>query len=207
MTPVQIAFIIVASVVVLVGLVLLYFLVIRKKLIAKRYRNFYYKSVYHIAEEKDYYLINNLYFKLDDRKHARIDHVLFGNKYIYLINCYYYEGDLKGSLEDHSLVLIPKNAKKRYVKNPYQTSKITLERLVRRSFLDEDLFIGIVVTNENINLEIISNSKQYYFVQRNKLHQLIKAIESRDVGEIQPDELNNLVQALYKNSNKIKSRL
>ena len=70
-------------------LLLLLFLIIF--LFAKRHYNFknfqkiYYKEIRKIAEINDYYLINNLVIKNNNQLICRIDHVLFGDKYIYVI--------------------------------------------------------------------------------------------------------------------------
>ena len=52
----------------------------------KNFQNIYYKAIRKIADINDYYLINNLVIKNNNQLVCRIDHVLFGDKYIYVIN-------------------------------------------------------------------------------------------------------------------------
>ena len=164
----------------------------------KYFKEYCYKSIYRIAFDEDYYLINDFLFKIDSSRVARADHILFGNKYIYLIIDVYYEGDLTGKDEDKSLILIDKRGTKYYTDNQYLIVKSLVKSLCRSTGINEDLFIGVVVVNKKCKLGIDTISKQYYMIQRNKLKKLVKAIESRDVGTINASQLESLVKAIDK---------
>ena len=100
----KLIFIIAASVVGALIIFLAIFIPVKRRNRSKRFKENYYKKVYSIAFNEDYYLINKFFFKVDEGKMACIDHILFGNKYIYLITDLFYEGNLSGSYDDKSLI-------------------------------------------------------------------------------------------------------
>ena len=67
-----------------------------------------------------------------------------------------------------------------------------------------DLLIGITVVNKECKISIETNSKQFYIIQKNKLKRLIRAIESRNVGNINAPQLEALVKAIDKLNRKKK---
>lgn len=197
LNTIQLIFIITASVIVLaVGFVLI-FLPLRKRHYKKHYDEYYYKTIHRIVTNEDYYLINRFLFKLDDSRTGTIDHIIFGEKYFYIISSKYYEGDITGKQFDKSLILINKG-KKSYINNPYLESKLLLERLAMNTDVDAALMIGIVVTNRGVNINVANESKQYYAIQINKLPQLIKAIESRPIPTINETQLARAVKVFDK---------
>ena len=204
LNPFAIAFIILLPIAIIVAVVLFIAIPLNKKRRKKYFKEYCHKAIYRIAFDEDYYLINDFLFKVDSSKVARADHILFGNKYIYLIIDVYYEGDLTGNDEDKSLILIDKRGTKYYTDNQYLIAKSLVKALCRSTGISEDLFIGVVVVNNNCKLGIDTVSKQYYMIQRNRLKKLVKAIESRDVGKINAAQLESLVKAIDKLNRKKK---
>lgn len=194
----QILFLILAPIVV-VGLVVVFIVLpLNNKRQKNNFNEYCYKAIYKIAFDEDYYLINNFLFRVDQTTVARIDHILFGNKYIYIIVDTYYEGDLVGKYQDKSLILINNKDQRYYTDNQYNISKSLVKSLSRTTGIEEGMFIGVVVVNNNCKLGIETDSKQYYIIQRNKLKKLVKAIESRDVGKINAAQLEAAVKAIDK---------
>lgn len=178
---------------------------IRKVFIKKKYVEHYYKEIYKVAINNDYFLINNFIFKVDDSSLMKINHILFGDKYVYLINDFHYEGDIVGRCFDKSLVCFSKKGRKYYVDNPILKNKFLLERLCMMTGLDSSIMIGISLVNDDCNSEIKSESKQYYLVSRNRFSALIKAIESRPISKLNEKSLEKLVQSINKMNRKKKN--
>lgn len=190
-------FIVVPTVILIVAGFALYFL-LRSRMMKKDFKYFYYKRLYRLAMDKDYYLINNFIFKIDDSHVGRIDHILFGDKYIYLINDSYFDGDIEGKENDRSLILINKVGKKYYVDNPIIDNRNILTKLAIVTGIDKSLLISISLINDNCHSGVITSSKASYIIQSNKMKYLIKAIESRPIGKINAKELANAVKAIDK---------
>lgn len=198
LTNVQLIFVIISSVIVSILLILFLFIPGLRLYHKKYYRNYYYKKIYSIAQNNDYYLVNNFVFKLDKAHDICIDHILFGEKYIYVLVDKYYSGDLTGNASDPDLVLIGKNGKRNYIENPFYSFNKLLSMLSTATGINTDLMIGVTVVNNNCRMNIQTNSKQFFLVQRNRLTKLIKTIEARDVGLINGKQLQKAVLTVDK---------
>ncbi len=200
-TP-QIIYIVALVVVVVIAILLILLFPIRRYQIKKQFVNYYYKRVYKIAKYNDYYLINNFSFKVDDYSTGKIEHILFADKYVYLINDVFYQGDIAGKIFDKSLIFMSKKGEKHYIDNPVLQNQLLLTRLSMITNLDPSIMIGITLVNDDCQSEIVSESKQFYVISRNKLSYLIKAIESRPIGNLNAKSLEKLVQSINKMNKK-----
>lgn len=198
LTLLQIIFLIATPIVVIALVVLFIVIPVNKRREKKHFRDYCFKAIYKIAFDEDYYLINNMKFRVDSSKVAKIDHILFGNKYIYIINDAYYEGDLTGKETDKSLILINDKGKKFYTDNQYLISSSLVKTLSQSTGIGMDLMIGVTVVNNNCKISIETSNKQFYIIQKKRLKRLIKAIESRNVGNINAAQLEALVKAIDK---------
>ena len=204
LTNIQWAFVIIVPIVVLLFLAIVLYFPISASYRRNRFQIRFYKRVYKVALESDYYLINQFYFKVDSNKLAKVDHVLFGEKYIYVILSKYYEGDLVGKSTDKSLIFISHKGKKCYTDNPIIQSKSLTSKLSSSTGLDASMLIGIILINDDCKVEVQSESKQFYIIQRRKFPALIKAIESRPVEKINEAQLAKAVQAIAKDNKRKK---
>ena len=194
----QIIFFITVPIVVLLLAFFFIFLPIRHTYIKKRFRDYYYRTIRKITVNEDYYLINRFIFKIDDSQTGTIDHIIFGEKFIYIIIDKYYEGNLRGKQTDKSLILIDKKGKKYYTDNPFLESAKLLTSLSLNTDLDSDIMIGITIVNNSVNIGVKPEGKQFYAIQVKKLPQLIKAIESRPVDPLNEKQLARAVQGFDK---------
>lgn len=194
----QIAFLIIVPTVVLLAISLTVYFIIRHKRMKNDFKMFYYKRIYKLAMDKDYYLINNFLFKIDDSHVGRIDHILFAEKYIYIMNDFYFDGDITGKENDKSIILIDKMGKKSYYDHPITLNKLMVSRLAMVTGMNPSLFIGICVINDNCQCGVTTSSKNFYIIQNDNLRALIKAIESRDIAKINQKQLASAVKAIDK---------
>lgn len=196
--PTNLSLIIIASLsaIALAGIVMLLVPLIKQGYYRSHLLRIFGKFVYHIALYNDFYLINKMDLPIDADHRAHIDHILFGEKYIYVIKDRYYKGSLAGKENDESWVYFPDDRRKsRYIDNPLKINRQRTEKLGLFTGLSEDLFISIVVVNNDCLLEKYeSNSRRDYVVQIGKLNKLIEAIESRQVPKINDEQLEQAVQ-------------
>lgn len=204
LTTMQLAFVIIVPIVVVLFLVIVLYFPISSAYRRRHFQAHFYKRVYKVALENDYYLINQYLFKIDTSKLAMVDHILFGEKYIYVILSKYYEGDLLGKSSDKSLIFISHKGKKCYTDNPIIQSKQLSSKLSSATGLDASLLIGIILINDDCKVEVQSDSKQFYIIQRKRFPALIKAIESRPVNEINEAQLAKAVQSIAKQNKRKK---
>ena len=194
----QIAFLIIVPTVVIIAIAVLIYLLYRRHMMKKNFKYFYYKRLYKIAMDKDYYLINDFLFKIDDSHVGRIDHILFADKYIYIMTDSYFNGDIIGKEDDKSVIVLGRDGKKYYDDNPLITNKKLINKLSLITGINPALLIGICIINDNCRYGIQTSSKSFYYIQSNKLKALIKAIESRQVGAINKEQLASGVKSIDK---------
>ena len=141
-------------------------------------------------------MINNFVFSIDDIHESKIDHILFCDKYIYVIMDKYYEGDLLGKHNDESFVMITKDNKKFYTDNPTVFLKKLINNLCSVTGLPTSLIIGLIMVNNDCKMNIESSSKQFFIVQRKKMVKLVNMIETRDIPTMNEIQLANAVKAI-----------
>ena len=181
-------------------LLLLLFLIIFP--FAKRHYNFknfqkiYYKEIRKIDEINDYYLINNLVIKNNNQLICRIDHVLFGDKYIYVIKDRYYRGAISGKKEDSTWFFYSNQKKQFEMDNPMAMNEKRLEKLSLVTNIDKSFFISILVINDNCVVKNANelNKNNSFIVSKKNLRKLIKNIEKRNVKNMDQKQLEFAVQ-------------
>lgn len=203
----QIAFIIIVPIIVIFIVGILLYRPVLRKIEKYKFKDIYGSKVYKVTLYGDYFLINDFLFAYEDNKYARIDHVMCGEKYFYIINDYYFKGSLVGQESDKSLILVEnKSGRRSYVDNPLYDSQLVIKRLSMITNIDPSLMIGISIVNDDCAISVDQTSKQYYLIQSNKFAKLIKAIESRDIPDINQDELQKVIKDLDRMNKKGKSR-
>ena len=197
-----ILFIVFASVTFLVIIFFIVFPFIKKKKYIASPKKAYWKGIYRLAMDNDYYLINNLTLENVDGKKLIIDHLLFGDKYLYAIYDVYYDGAIKYKIEDNSWIYYTGRKNKpqqKYVNNPLLINKKRIHKLAVQTCLDEQYFISIVLVNDDALIEEINNPSGTEFLIRKKhFKKLIKGIESRDVPLLKKNELAYVVRDIAK---------
>ncbi len=194
---IRIVFVVVVVILVLVIAFLFLYGPIKRKIYEQKFKEIYYKKIYKLALYKDYYLINDFIFSYDSMISC-VDHILFADKYIYFIIDLYFAGDIMGKSDDKSLIYIPRKGEKCYTDNPLLKIQKYVERISMITNLDKSFLIGVVLVNNDCRTAIMSDSKQYYCVQSKRFSALVKAIESRDVGKLNEEQLDKAVKSIDK---------
>lgn len=174
------------------------FLLIRNAYFKKHFTEAYYKKIYKIAVLDDFYLINHFSYTVDESTKTKVDHILFGDKFIYVIICKYFDGDISGKQNDNSLIYQSRTGKNYYTANPITEIKTVTTNLSMISGIDPDYMIGLVVVNDNCRVAIQSDSKQFYVIQKKRLDSLVRAIESRPLGKMNEKRLYEAVHVIDK---------
>ena len=203
LTTLQYIFIILVPIVVIVGLFLLIKFPIAHLYQRISFNKYVYHRIYRIVLNNDYYLINNYVFSIDEVHKVRIDHIIFAEKYIYVCQDRYTEGNLMGNDTNASLILLSRNGDKVYVDNPFLSLSQTIRQLSSATGLPTEMMVGFTIVNDDCQTKIDSKSNQLFLLNRKQLAKIIKTIESRDIQKINPEELDKAVKALYeRNENK-----
>lgn len=199
-------FIILVSLLVLAIITWVLYKPIKRLIYMKRYKIIYYRKVNKIAHYEDFYLINRFSLSKNADNLLTIDHILFGNKWIYLLQNYYFRGTLSGKEEDDSWYL-DNGKQKQYITNPLKDNAKLVRLLSTNTQIDENMFITIAVYNNDLVLkrdgETLNNN---YLTNLKQLPKLIKALEKREVEVLNEEELQQVVLDLSKLNNPIEKK-
>ncbi|MGI6644913.1 MAG: nuclease-related domain-containing protein [Bacilli bacterium] len=208
LTATQIVLIIVLTCVV-IGLICLGFYLLHLKIMLKRnIVRVYFKTVNKVALYNDYYLINDFRLEYEKDRELIYDHLLFGDKYIYVIKDRYYKGLLRGERSDATLRLVNKKTEKEtLIENPILENDFLRKKLALRTQIEEGVFISIVLVNDECDiLSLDNNVSNSYIINRKDFASLIEAIESRDINPFNKEQLATIVSDIDKLNRRKKAK-
>ena len=193
------------SLAVLLVAILLFIIIYPKahrKNLRKNYISIYGKQIYKLALHEDYYLINRLLLKTSDGRSIDIDHFLCGNKFIYVIKDYYFEGGLSAKEFDRAWIYYKKEGKKQIkqkIDNPLLLNQERTNLLCKITDLDPSFIISIVLINNDCQFsKFEGESKNNFIVTRSNFKKFIKAFENKDVANIKDSQLSIAVNDIAK---------
>jgi len=158
---------------------------IRKHDAVKIFKRAVWRKLYRLAQSKDYYLLNKVYVNTElDTLH--IDHLLVGDKYIYVIASRYYESNLRGDsyVAPKWEVTSKEGTVIREITNPViynEKRTICLAKFLGWNKNKSPMFISIVVVNNSVDCEIKNTaiSPYSFIVNKRDLAKQIKMIEKK----------------------------
>lgn len=163
---------------------------IKRFLYAHHTVRMYYKKVCRVALDNDFYLINQFTNSTAELEEFHIDHILIGNKFFYCIRDRYYDGALAAKESNPSWIFFRKN-KARYITNPLDLNKLRVQRLSLMSGIDEQMFISIVLINDDCYLTPYQpTSTDNYLSSLKDFPKLIEQLEAREVDPLDPREIS-----------------
>ena len=160
-----------------------------KRLLYDRYTpQMYYRQIKKVTLDHDFFLINKFVNKIGGVSPFHIDHLMIGDKFIYVIRDRYYAGAIEGKKDDAKW-LYHRGKKTMSIDNPLQLNKTRVDRLVLISGLDAKLFVSIVLVNSDcqINLGDMSG-KDSFVVSLDKFPKLIELLESEEANPLDPSK-------------------
>ncbi|MBR1846391.1 MAG: NERD domain-containing protein [Bacilli bacterium] len=146
----------------------------------------YYKRVYRVALDNDFYLINEFTNRTAELEEFHIDHILIGNKFFYCIRDRYYDGAIAAKEDNPSWIFFHKE-KGEYITNPMELNKLRVQRLSLMSGIDEKLFVSIVLINDDCFLTPFQPKSGNSFLSSLKdFPKLIEELEAREEDPLNP---------------------
>lgn len=201
---------IIAAILIILAIII-YF--VRKHDAVKIFKKSIWRKLYKLAQSKDFYLLNKILVNTElDTLH--IDHLLVGDKYIYVISSRYYESNVQGdSFVAPKWEVIDKNgAVIREITNPVifnEKRTICLAKFLGWNKQKTPMFISIVVVNNQVecNVKNTAISPYSFLVHKSDLAKQIKKIEKN--SEFTPfDEksLQKIINRIHRLSEEEKKR-
>lgn len=190
-------FIVLIVLIVIVVLVAVLYKPIKHKMLSEKTIETYGKKVYLVARDNDYLLINNFDYRLADGTKFHIDHILFAEKYIYIISDIYINGGVSARENDNDWIKFSgdkNHTKKTFINNPLKISNRLLRLFSQATRFDTSFFKSIVLINDDCAVkEFVQTSKENYLSTPKTFAKLIKEIESENIRPIDQKKLVNAV--------------
>lgn len=165
----------------------------KNRYVSKIYKKYYWKKIYRIALDYDFYLINQFTYNTVLKDKVLCDHLLFGDKYIYFINDYYFNGAIEGELSSKAWVYYRRKEKPIIIDNPKYIGSKKLEILSSLIQNNISIFINISLINDDCLINIDNNDKNNIIIARKNLKTVIKLYESTEINEFNKKELSKAV--------------
>lgn len=179
---------------------------LRKIYYHHRPKEFFYHKIMKVVRNGDFYLLNNLELSLGDKDKAVIDHLMCGDKYLYVMMDFYCEGALSASPSDSRWIYYRKDGKKEEVSNPLIIAKNALMRLAMQTGINNRFFIGLVLINDDCFVNPFKNEdNDVLLVPLSKLQKVVDKYEASEVNGFVPKELYQVVHDLYELNQKGKT--
>ena len=171
---------------------------IKRNALKKNFVRLYGRGVFKIANMYDYYLINQLVLKSNDDSKLYIDHLMFANKFIFVIKDYCFDGMVKGKEIDQSWVYYfgsEKHPKQEYINNPFIENEARVKKLSMITGLEDNMLISVILVNDDCDLSLeLNESNDHFIVKRSGLKKLVEEIEARNIGELENIALSHVVK-------------
>ena len=171
------------------------------KMTPELFNKFARAKVRRIARRHKLLAIENLNILNYKREHLRIDHVIFGNKYVYIITDYMLKGFVSGEVNDNSWVYRNKIEKKNtYIENLSYVCDKNIQEFAGILGINTEPIVSIcLVPNEcDFTVKQLEYNKKMV-VHYSSLNRKIKELESTNIGSLNE-------QQKYEQYSAIKSR-
>lgn len=115
------------------------------------------------AIDHDFPLLSNVVIQISEDKYVKIDHIMIGNKYIYVIksNCWY--GYLNGKAIDDKWLLYRKD-KLIHLDNPLKYNRVRIKMLSALLENSIDDFVNVIYLAKPVVVNKIESNKEREFV-------------------------------------------
>lgn len=195
----------------IVSLVFLYRALFRKSIEKKKLSSKVAKTLDYIADENDFLLLHDVQVSLlSDSAPTCFAHILFGDRYIYIIETFVGFGAVYGNVKDPYLFLKKEDGSSVKIKNPLpplleKTAK--LEKACSCSPEDKR-FVSAIVYNNSLDVPkgIARKEQGTWFLPYKELEKTIKIAETDEVSLISHEQTDRIAKQLKAISDQTKER-
>lgn len=179
----------------------------------KKHKKHVYKVLHHYAEEHDHYLLNDveLYFDENNPEPIVFDHILFANKYIYVITDLAAKGGIYGNINDELLFFKKNDGSVINIHNPLDigNEKVKILETAVGASHDKHLFLSMIVYNPSliVHKDIRVKNGDSCFIPITEVEETIDEAEKDSVTSFDDNKTKELVKAIKERSDQVKRDL
>jgi hypothetical protein len=176
-------------------LVLFFYKPVKRYVFRHHMARVFYHKVLVVVRNQDYFFVNDLSLPAGSGQALHIDHVIAGEKFIYVVTDYYFEGAIAPRAFDNYWVYYKKRNRKTLIPNPFNENKAAVELLAMNSGINSSYFVGIVMINDDCFVTPYENTPNApQLIPVGKLASTIADYEKKDVA---PFSSSQLYQAIH----------
>ena len=150
------------------------------------------------AIDHDFPLLSDVVIQVREDKYVKIDHIMIGNKYIYVICCKCYYGYLNAKAIDEKWVLY-KREKLVHIDNPLKNNEKRIKILA--NLLDNSIedFVNIVYLSKPVVASKIEGSnKKEFVIHEDDFEKFIEVYEKEcNLNEFSIKSINEAARKIY----------
>ncbi|MDD5884441.1 MAG: hypothetical protein PUC66_00175 [Erysipelotrichaceae bacterium] len=163
----------------------------------ENYKRQDYDVIARLVRDNDYYLINSFAFETGSSPLV-IDHLIGGDKYLYVVIDYYLPGTLEVDPRLKYAYIHTKGNEKLEIVNPFEMVRAASERLSTLSGIPSDYFVGIALYNDDaVILGNAHPSADLYLCPSRKIGKIVRSYENRAVEPFVSAQLWQAIQDLH----------
>ncbi len=150
------------------------------------------------AIDHDFPLLSDVVIQVRENKYIKIDHIMIGNKYIYVIACRVYYGYLNAKAIDEKWVLYRRN-KLIHIENPLKNNEKRIKIL--SNLLDNSMedFVNIIYLSKPVvTNKIESSNKKEFVLFEDDFEKFIEVYEKEcNLNEFSIKSINEAAKKIY----------
>ncbi len=169
------------------------------------------KTLNYIADENDFLLLHDVKASLlSDTYPTSFGHILFGDRYIYIVETFVGFGALYGNVKDPYLFLKKDEETNIKVKNPLPPLIEKTKKLEQACSCspDDKRFVSVIVYNNGLDVPkgIARKEQGTWFLPYKDLEKTIKIAETDEVSLISHDQTDRIAKQLKNISDQTKEK-
>ena len=161
----------------------------------KKVKELTYLKLKRLCDFNDFLLLNNYHITLDESHEGIVDHIVICKKFIILINDFSLSGVISGSYQDETLKNYNKN-KGSIIANPLNYNINLAKRLSLFNDLDPSFLKGLVVINNDSEINVDNMSTQFLICKRKDIKKIIKQFDKEDVKNLNENSVVRFINYL-----------
>jgi len=170
---------------------------VKHRLSQENYKRFDYDVIARLVKNNDYYLINSFTFETGSTPLV-IDHLIGGDKYLYVVIDYFIPGTLEVDPRLKYAMVYRKGNEKLEMLSPYEMVRAAIERLSTLSGIPSEYIVGIALINDDaVVLGNAHPSADLYLSTPHQIGKIIRSYEKRDIKPFVSSQLWQAIQDLH----------
>lgn len=172
------------------------FPIYKQKVLMEKYNAFCKRKIDRISKRNNYKKIHDLIIENYNLDKLQINHIIFGKKFIYLINDYCLQGDVSGSNNDNSWVYYNRVKKStHYLTNLNLVANKNIQDFAGIFNVNDEILINISVIPDECNFQIKdSKNPKSFIVNYWMIRRLIKHLETTKISDLNVEQVNQIFE-------------